>query len=105
MLLRHEITIKLDPALERKLDQVSDALLNQTEIIMAILDDLTANVTKITSEDDAIIQLLVNVKAKLDAALANPSNVDVAALQALSTTLGNESDKVAAAVVANTQAA
>ena len=71
---------------------------------MAVLDDLTANVTKITNEDDAIIQLLVNVKAKLDAALANPSNIDVAALQALSTTLGTESDKVAAAVVANTPA-
>jgi len=68
---------------------------------MAVLDDITANVAKITSEDDAIIQLLDNVKAKLDAALAQPT-VDVAALKALSDTLGSESDKVAAAVLKDT---
>lgn len=72
---------------------------------MSVLDDLTANVTKVTQADDAIIALLGNVKAKLDAALANPGGVDVAALQALSATLGSEADKVAAATVANTPAA
>jgi len=103
-MFRHEVSLSLDPALERWLDRAFTTLNQKMENIMAVLDDLTANVTKITNEDDAIIQLLVNVKAKLDAALANPSNIDVAALQALSTTLGTESDKVAAAVVANTPA-
>lgn len=72
---------------------------------MAVLDDLTANVTKITQEDDAIIQLLSNIKAKLDAALAAGGGVDVAALKKLSDSLGSEADKVAASVLANTPAA
>lgn len=72
---------------------------------MAVIDDLTANVAKLQTADESIIQLLQNVKAKLDAALANPSNIDIAALQALSDTLGTEADKVATAVTANTPAA
>lgn len=69
-------------------------------LMSAELDALTANVTRINTVADSAITLLQNIKARLDAAGTDP-----AALQALSDSLGSESDKLAQAVVANTPAA
>lgn len=66
----------------------------------AELDALTANVTRITTVADSAIALLQNIKARLDAAGTDP-----AALTALSTSLGTESDKLAQAITDNTPAA
>jgi len=93
-----------DPAYERRLEHEITALSKTLEEAMALLDELTANVVNITKQDDAIIALLANVKAKLDEALAQPA-VDTAALQALSDTLGAEAAKVSEAVLANTPTA
>ncbi len=69
---------------------------------MAELDDLKTAVQKNTDVEESAIVLLNGLKSKLDAAIAAG---DPAALKALSDSLGTESDKLAAAVVANTPAA
>lgn len=66
----------------------------------AVLDALTANVTRVNTVADSAIVLLQNLKAQLDAAGTDP-----VALQALSDSLGTEADKISAAVTANTPAA
>lgn len=66
---------------------------------MDSLQTLTAQVTKNTIVTDSAIVLLDGLKSRLDAAIA--AN-DPAALQALSDSLGTETDKLAAAVTANT---
>lgn len=71
---------------------------------MAIIDDLTTNVKNLVDADEAMDQLLQNIKKKLDEALANPGGPDVAKLQELSDTLKNEADKITADVLANTPA-
>lgn len=67
---------------------------------MAVLDDLTANVTANTSAVNSAIALLQNLKAQLDAAGTDPAK-----LKALSDTLGANDAALAAAVTANTPAA
>jgi hypothetical protein len=70
--------------------------------IMSALSDLQAAVAQ---EDTAIasaITLLQGLKSALDAAIASG---DPAALQALSTDIGNQTAALAAAVTANTPAA
>lgn len=67
---------------------------------MALLDDLTVNVTKNTDAVQSAITLLNNLKAQLDAAGTDPVK-----LKALSDTLGKNDDDLAAAVAANTPAA
>lgn len=66
----------------------------------AVLDALTANVTRVNTVADSAITLLQNLKAQLDAAGTDP-----VALQALSDSLGGEADKISAAITANTPAA
>lgn len=63
---------------------------------------LQAGVAKNTDVIESAITLLGNIKSLLDAAIASG---DPAALTALSTALGAEDDKLAAAVAANTPAA
>jgi len=65
------------------------------------LDDLKAAVEKNISVVDSAITLIQGIKAQLDAAIAagNPQ-----ALADLSASLGAETDKLSAAVVANTPA-
>lgn len=67
---------------------------------MALLDDLTVNVTKNTDAVQSAITLLNNLKAQLDAAGTDPVK-----LKALSDALGKNDDDLAAAVTANTPAA
>jgi len=66
------------------------------------LDALKAQVARNTEVEESAILLLNGLKEKLDAAIAAG---DPAALQALSDALGAETDKLAAAVAANTPAA
>jgi hypothetical protein len=67
--------------------------------IMSALSDLQDKVAALKTVGDSAIALLNGLKAALDAAIA--SN-DPAALQALSDSIGSETDALAAAVSANT---
>lgn len=70
-----------------------------------VLDDLTKNVTAITNAAESAITLLGNIKTKLDEAIAANNNGDATALQALSDTLGTETQHLTDAITANTPAA
>ncbi len=69
---------------------------------MATLDDIVAKVTALTAVDDSVVALLQDLKAKLDAAIASG---DPAKIQAIADSIGAETTRLAAAVVANTPAA
>ena len=69
---------------------------------MSALTDLQDKVAALKTVGDSAIALLNGLKAALDAAIA--SN-DPAALQALSDSIGSETDALAAAVAANTATA
>jgi hypothetical protein len=65
------------------------------------LDDLKAAVARVKTVEDSAVALLQGLKQKLDDAIASG---DPAQLKALSDTLGQDSDTLAAAVTANTPA-
>lgn len=89
----------LDPALERKLDRVLNALITNQEIIMADLTKLTADVAAETTVDTAVQTLLTNLVAQIKAA-----GGDQAALDALTTQMEANAAALSAAVTANTPA-
>lgn len=68
---------------------------------MAALDDLAREVAELTSTTDSAIALIEGLKAKLDAAIATG---DMDEVQALSDSLSAQTDRLAAAVAANTPA-
>lgn len=98
------ITIVIDdPADGRKLDQILNILaagLANQEKIMALIDDLQADVAANTSAVGSAITLLGNLKAALDAAGTDPVK-----LQAIKDALEKNSADLSAAVAANTPAA
>lgn len=63
------------------------------------LENLRAQVERNTAVDQAVIELLVGLKTKLDDAIGAG---DLGAVQSLSETLGRSTDALAAAIVANT---
>lgn len=67
---------------------------------MAALDEITANVERIETVGDSMKELLISIKAALDAAGTEP-----VALAALSASLGAKADEWVAATIANTPAA
>lgn len=69
------------------------------------LETLKAQVASSISVQESAIQLLDGLKVALDTAIAKNNAGDPTALAELSTTLGAEQTKLAAAVVANTPAA
>lgn len=70
------------------------------------LSDLQSKVAKNTEVDESAKALLVGLKAKIDELIANSgTTVDPADLQALSDAIGQSSQQLADAVVANTPAA
>lgn len=103
--VRYTIPMRLD--IHHHFDLATERMLQTLfthfqERIMAVLDDLTANVTANTSAVQSAITLLGNLKAQLDAAIASG---DPAKLQALSDALGKNDTDLAAAITANTPAA
>ena len=85
-----------------EIQRLSDQI-GRMEVRMAgELGDLQAKVAQNTNVVDSAIVLITGIKTALDAAIAanNPQ-----ALKDLSTALGAEDDKLAAAIVANTPAA
>ncbi len=74
-------------------------ILARLEAIMATLDDIVAKVTALTTVDDSVVALLQDLKAKLDAAIASG---DPAKIQAISDAIGAQTDRLSAAVTANT---
>lgn len=92
--------IRVIQSFERKMDTVTNALFHlllQGYNIMAILDELTANVEKMKSASQSAITLLKNIKSKLDSCGTDPVK-----LAELSSTIGTEAQAMADAVVANT---
>lgn len=76
----------------------------------AAIADLTAKVTALTTVEDSADALLAGLKEKLDAALVAAANAgatpaQLASITALSTSIQTGSDKLSAAVTANTPAA
>lgn len=84
--------VRIENALNRLSDKVNK--------MAGTLDEITANVARVTDAEKAAVVLLKGLKDKLDAAGSDP-----VALKALSDTLGADADELAAAVVANTPAA
>jgi len=113
----HHIYTHLDPAEERKLDQVIAALnaikadvailKERTATMLPQLDELAAKVAANTSAVNSAVEILTTLKARLDADIAESdlNTEDQARFQALSDELGANSQKLADAVVANTPAA
>lgn len=69
--------------------------------IMAALDDLSREVSEVNTAVDSAITLIEGLKAQLDEAIATG---DMAEVQALSNSLSESTDRLAAAVTANTPA-
>lgn len=88
------ITIKSDIATE-SLARIETQLTQ----VMALLTDLEAQVARNTEVDESAVLLLQGLKAKLDEAGTDPVK-----LKELSDSLGSSTDKLAAAVAANTPA-
>ena len=76
-------------------------IINQGRKIMAALDELATKVAANKDVTDSAILLLNGLKAKLDAAIASGDPVKI---QALSDSLGTETQTLADAVTANTPA-
>lgn len=84
---------------------VRKALFNLKRIDMASqaqLDNLTAQVAAETSVTQGAVVLLTGLKASLDAAIASAGTDDGAALDQLSTTLGQNVSTLAQAIAINT---
>ena len=97
------IVIVDDPAEGRKLDQILNALAtlaSNQEKLMALIDDLQADVASNTDAIASAVTLLQNLKAALDAAGTDPVK-----LQAVKDALEKNTADLAAAVAANTPAA
>jgi len=98
--------------IEKKLDQLllqmglgialDRAQLQEGEIIMSALDDLTAQVSKNTDVEGSAVTLIQGIAAQLANAIASGNP---AALTALQNQLSASADALAAAVAANTPAA
>lgn len=84
------------------LHRINKRLMQLETRLMSALDNLRAQVERNTSVTDSAITLLQGLKAQLDNAIASG---DPAAVQAVADNLGAETDKLAAAVTANTPAA
>lgn len=67
---------------------------------MALLDDLVAKVSALTTVDDSVVALLTDLKTRLDAAGSDPAK-----LQALSDAIGAQTQRLQDAVTVNTPAA
>ncbi len=98
-----EVHFKPDHEVLRRLGDIENKvglMLNQQEIIMSALDDLTAAVAKEDTVIDSAIALINGIPALIAAAGTDPTKL--AALQADITA---KSDALAAAVTANTPTA
>lgn len=95
--IEHELKL-----INRKLDYII-----QKENKMAeTLDSIFQKVTSTGTVEDSLIALLTGVKGQLDAALAGGiTPAQQAKMDAIFAAVSNQSDKAAAAIVANTPAA
>lgn len=84
------------------LHRIDTRITQMEKRLMSALDNLRAQVERNTNVTDSAITLLQGLKAQLDAAIASG---DPAAVQAVADNLGAETDKLAAAVAANTPSA
>lgn len=81
---------------------LGDKLIEFMEKVMASLDDIAARVKAESDVVDSAVALINGFKDKLDAAIAN--GADPAKLQQLSDDIGSQTDRLSAAVAANTPA-
>ena len=106
---KHQINEKLDLIilLLCRQDARLSHLTRKVRRIMATIDQVLQDVTDESTLEDSIITLLTNIKAQLDAALANttiPADVQ-AKIDSVFDGIEKNKTKVAAAITANTPAA
>jgi hypothetical protein len=89
-----------DPAIEQKLDRILQLLTTNGDKIMAVLDQLTTDVTAETTIDQSAITLINGLAAQIKAAGTDP-----VALKALTDQMEANATALSAAVAANTQQA
>lgn len=97
MKINIHVTHHLDPVIERLLDRLSCALLTQGEKIMALLDQLTADVQADKDAVNSAITLINGLAQQI-----KDAGTDPAALKALTDQLEANTSSLAAAVTANT---
>ena len=97
----------IDPENTAKLDAILAELRSLKQKESSMFEDLAAKILTLDNAADDQTAVLTDVKAKLDAALANPAlpASAQAELQAISDGLGSETAKIVAATLANTPAA
>ncbi len=86
-----------------RLDQIQamlEILLRKETDMGADLTELRSKVSQIETVGDSMKELMIGLKAQLEAALTDP-----AAIQAIANELGTKADEWAAAVTANTPSA
>lgn len=86
-----------------RLSRKLDLLLHKVNLMSVTLNDIVTKVQALTTVDDSVVALLTDLKNKLDQAIAG--GADQATLQEISDALGSQTDRLAAAVTANTPAA
>lgn len=100
MTFRHDLTVNLVIRVDQTILALLTQLVQGEQKIMAILDDLTAQVTKNTDAEQSAIVLLTQLGDLLRNAGTDPTKI-----QAIITQLDSSKEALAAAVVANTPAA
>lgn len=98
-LLREFVSRSNNNQLLQEINNKLDRVIRKEKIMSKELDALTAEVTRNTKVDQSAIALLEGLAAKIEAIKADP-----VALQALADSMKSDSDKLAAAVLANTPA-
>ena len=98
---RLRLFVQLD-RIERKCDQILVNLAREENVLMALIDDVAADVTAQTTVIDSAVTLLNGLSDQLAAAIASG---DPAKVQAVKDSIDTNTAKLAAAVAANTPAA
>lgn len=81
---------------------LQEQILRRLNDMATSLDDIIAKVAALNNTSDSVVVLLRSLKAQLDAALASNDPVKI---QAVIDAIGEQEQKLAAAVVENTPAA
>lgn len=101
--MNFHITLHLDPATERKLDDISTALKSMETLIMKTLADLQNDVAADTTAEQSAITLLGGLSAQIAALKTTQTDPNTAAaIDALATEVETNTSTLAAAVTANT---
>lgn len=96
----HDTTLDRVPPWAVELKELIGRVLSQQVTEMALIDDLEAKVTALTTVEDSAVALLADISQRL-----KDAGTDPARLQAVITALDAGQTRLADAIVANTPAA